>query len=127
MSQGPPTIEAETQQVLDELWNEGLILFALSVGKVIRVSDEYTIHFHDARMRTVSVLSHQDHSFRAAVRAAVLARVERLSGPLKNWKKTLDSLNRPTDTNDGAPPGLAMCVDAHIRRRYNVRHTRSLA
>ncbi|MDX6306128.1 MAG: hypothetical protein QOI77_3097 [Blastocatellia bacterium] len=88
MSQDPPTIEAETQQVLDELWNEGLTPFPLSVGKVIKGADGYIIDFHDARMRTARVRSNQDHSFREAVRAAVLERVARLSGPLKNWKKT---------------------------------------
>ena len=88
MSQPPLSIEAEAQQVLDELWNEELIPFPLSVGKVIKVSDEYTIHFHDARMRTVDVQADEDHSFKDAVRAAVLARVAKLSGPLTNWPKT---------------------------------------
>ena len=88
MSQPPLSIEAEAQQVLDELWNEELIPFPLSVGKVIKVSDEYTIHFHDARMRTVDVQSDKDHSFKDAVRAAVLARVAKLIGPLTNWPKT---------------------------------------
>ena len=88
MSQPPLSIEAEAQQVLDELWNEELIPFPLSVGRVINVADEYTIHFHDARMRTAHFKSDQDHSFKDAVRAAVLARVAKLSGPLKNWPKT---------------------------------------
>jgi hypothetical protein len=88
MSQPSLSIEAEAQQVLDELWNEKLIPFPLSVGRVIKVADEYTIHFHDARMRTARVQSDKDHSFKDAVRAAVLARVAKLSGPLKNWPKT---------------------------------------
>ena len=88
MSQPPLSIEAEAQQVLDELWNEKLIPFPLSVGRVIKVADEYTIHFHDARMRTAHIQSAQDHSFKDAVRAAVLERVSKLSGPLKDWPKT---------------------------------------
>jgi hypothetical protein len=87
MSQGPPTIDAEIQQVLDELWNEKLIPFPLRAGKVVRVHDEYTIHFHDARMRTARVRSTPGDSIRGDVRAAVLERVARLSGPLKDWKK----------------------------------------
>ncbi len=72
--------------MLDELLTEKLIPFPLSVGKVIKGSDDYTIHFHDARMRTARVRADQDHSFKNALRAAVLERVARLSGPLENWK-----------------------------------------
>ena len=42
------TIEAEAQQVLDELLNGKLIRFALNVGKITKGSREYTIHFYDS-------------------------------------------------------------------------------
>jgi hypothetical protein len=87
MTKNPLSVEAEVQLVLDDLWNEKLVPFALSVGKVTKDASEYTIHFHDARMRTVSVPLNRDHSFRDMVRTAVLARVAKLSGPLKNWRR----------------------------------------
>ena len=91
MPRDPLTIEAEVQQVLDELWGEKLIPFALTVGKITKASDEYTILFHDARMHSVRVRLSNGHPFRELVRAAVLARIAKLSGPLKNWhNKGLD-------------------------------------
>jgi predicted HAD superfamily Cof-like phosphohydrolase len=87
MSENPRSIEAEVQQVLDELWNENQIPFALTVGKVTKDVTEYTIHFHDARMRTASIVLDKNHSFRDLVRTAVLARVAKMSGPLKDWHK----------------------------------------
>ena len=87
MSENPRSIEAEVQQVLDELWNENQIPFALTVGKVTKDVTQYTIHFHDARMRTASIVLDKDHSFRDLVRTAVLARAAKISGPLKGWRK----------------------------------------
>lgn len=84
MSRTPPTIEAEAQQVLDELWKEKLIPFALNVGKMTKDSAEYTIHFYDSRIRTASVPLTKGSSFRALLRDAVLARVAQLRGPSKN-------------------------------------------
>ena len=79
----PLTIEAEAQQVLDELWNEHLIPFALTVGKITKTPDEFTIHFHDSRIRTARVPLIKNVSFRDMVRSAVLARVARMSGSLR--------------------------------------------
>jgi hypothetical protein len=76
------TLEAEAQQVLDELWTEKLIPFELSVGKLTKGMGEYTIHFHDSRIRTAVVHLIPHHSFRDMVRTAVLARVAQMSGPL---------------------------------------------
>jgi hypothetical protein len=84
MTKPPPTLEAEVQQVLDELWSEKLIPFELSVGKITREIGEYTIHFHDSRMSTAIVPLTEKHSSRDIIRSAVLARVARVSGPLKN-------------------------------------------
>jgi hypothetical protein len=82
MPRDPLTLEAEAQQVLDELWKEKLIPFALNVGKITKASAEYTIHFHDSRIRTASVPLTRDLSFRDMVRSAVLDRVAKMSGPL---------------------------------------------
>ena len=84
MPRDPLTLEAEAQQVLDELWNEKLIPFALNVGKITKAAAEYTIHFHDSRIRTARVPLTREHSFRDMVRSAVLDRVAKISGPLAN-------------------------------------------
>ena len=83
MPRDPLTLEAEAQQVLDELWNEKLIPFKLSVGKITKAPSEYTIHFYDSRIRTAIVPLTKGASFRDMVRSAVLARVDKMSGPLK--------------------------------------------
>jgi len=81
------TLEAEAQQVLDELWSEKAVPFALSVGKITKGIGEYTIHFHDSRIRTACIPLTEHHSFRDMVRAAVLARVAQISGPLQSSPK----------------------------------------
>jgi len=83
MPREPLTLEAEAQQVLDELWTEKLIPFALTVGKITKAPAEYTLHFYDSRIRTARVPLTKGHSFRDMVRSAVLARVAKMSGPLK--------------------------------------------
>lgn len=80
------TIETEAQQVLDELWREKLIPFSLSVGKITRDLEAYTLHFYDSRMSTTSVPLAERALFRGMVRSAVLDRVTKLSGPLKDWQ-----------------------------------------
>lgn len=91
MSRHPLTLEAEAQQVLDELWSEKLIPFALNVGEITRAMGEFTIHFHDSRINLARVSLSKGDSFRDTVRSAVLARVAKISGPLNNWpNKGLD-------------------------------------
>ena len=87
MRRVPPTIEAVVQQVLDELWNEKLIPFALNVGKITKASGEYTIHFHDSRIRTARIPFTRGLEFKDMVRTAVLDRVSNVSGPLKKLPK----------------------------------------
>ncbi len=81
------TLEAEAQQVLDELWSEKLIPFSLNVGKISKAAAEYTIHFYDSRIRTALVPLTEGHSFRDMVRVAVLDRVTKMSGPLEDSPK----------------------------------------
>ncbi|MEP6706277.1 MAG: hypothetical protein ABJC05_02090 [Pyrinomonadaceae bacterium] len=76
-------MKAEAQQVVDELWGEKLIPFALNVGKITKAPDDYTIHFHDSRLRTARVPLAGGSSFRDMVRSSVLDRVDKMSGPLK--------------------------------------------
>jgi len=64
----PLTLEAEAQQVLDELWAEKLIPFELSVGKLTKGMGEYNIHFHDSRIRTALIPLTPNHSFKDMVR-----------------------------------------------------------
>jgi hypothetical protein len=79
----PLSLEAEAQQVLAELWSEKVIPFELHVGKLTKDIGEYTIHFHDSRIRTALIPLMKEKSFRDMVREAVLTRVAQMSGPLK--------------------------------------------
>ena len=87
MPRDPLSLEAEAQQVLDELWDEKLIPFPLNVGKITKASAEYTIHFYDSRIHSARVPLTRGHSFRELVRSAVLDRVAKMSGPLKDSPK----------------------------------------
>jgi hypothetical protein len=78
----PENHKAKAQKVLVALWNEQLIPFELTVGKLTKSGEEYTIHFHDSRIRTAKILVPNDRHFADLVRAAVLDRVGRMSGPL---------------------------------------------
>ena len=87
MPRAPLTLEAEAQEVLDELLAEKLIPFALNVGKITKAPDEYTIHFYDSRITTAHVPLTKGDSLRALVRSAVLDRVANISSPLKSSPK----------------------------------------
>ncbi|MCU1265950.1 MAG: hypothetical protein JWM21_2268 [Acidobacteria bacterium] len=73
----PLSMKTEAQEVLNELWAEKAIPFELSVGRLTKGADGYTIHFYDSRIRTVCVPL-TGHSFKDLVRIAVLARVAKL-------------------------------------------------
>jgi hypothetical protein len=75
-------LEAGSQQVLEELWSEGRLPFALRVGKITKAPGEYIIHFYDSRIHSAHVPLSESHSFTDIVRSAVLARVEEIGGPL---------------------------------------------
>ena len=87
MPPDPLSLEAEAQQVLDELLAEKLVPFPLNVGKITKASAEYTIHFYDSRIHSARVPLTRAHSFRDLVRSAVLDRVAKMSGPLKDSPK----------------------------------------
>jgi hypothetical protein len=85
MPHPPLPLEAEAQQVLDELWSEKLIPFALKVVKISKAPGEYTIHFFGSRIRTVRIARTGRRSFGDLVRSAVLARVTRKMSKSLNW------------------------------------------
>ena len=70
--------------MLDDLWAENLIPFQLTAHKVESIGlEEYIVRFHDSRLHSVDVSWKNLDSFKDALRAAVLARVARLTGPLQ--------------------------------------------
>ena len=83
MAKESKPLETEAQAVLDELWREKLIPFALNVGKITEHSGHHTIHFHDSRIYTADIPLGADQSWGDRVRAAVLARVAELRDTLE--------------------------------------------
>ena len=74
--------KVDAQQALDELFNENLIPFRLVAHALESVgSEEYIVRFRDSRLPSVDISWLEGKCFKVAFRAAVLDRVERLSGP----------------------------------------------
>ncbi len=80
----PDDLTLEAQKALDELWKAKILPFKLNVGKIISTGSNYSIHFHDSRLHSVTVTCQDEQSFKDLVRAAVLHEGSKLSGPL-NW------------------------------------------
>lgn len=79
----------DAQRVLDELLKAQLIPFPLEAQKLDTIGrNEYIVRFHDSRLRSVDVSCADDQAFAVAFRAAVIGRVDRLSGPLKRLART---------------------------------------
>jgi hypothetical protein len=77
------SLRLEAQAALDELMQEHKLPFNLEARKIAsKVPSQYTIHFYDARLRSITVVWEEGQSFKEIVRTAVLDRVSRLSGPL---------------------------------------------
>ena len=75
--------ELEAQQILNELFTEHLLPFKLYAAKIELTSqDEYTVRFHDSRLRSVDLSWSSGENFKEIFRTAVLERVKRLSGPV---------------------------------------------
>ena len=79
MIKTPLTFEAEVQHVLNGLWGERLIPFALSVGKITTDNGEYTIHFHDSRIYAVNLAWTIGDALMDLVLSAILARMNVMS------------------------------------------------
>ena len=81
----PDTLKQEAQAVLDELMREGELPFLLEAREIIpEEGSQYTIRFHDSRMRSVTVRWEEGEPFKEVFRAGVLDRVSNLSG---TWDK----------------------------------------
>jgi hypothetical protein len=74
---------AEAQQVLDELLSKKLIPFAFKAYSVnTNGRGEYVVRFNDSRIHSCRFFWKEGENFKEVVRAAVLERVNRMSGPL---------------------------------------------
>jgi hypothetical protein len=77
--------KAEAQQVLDDLLRERLIPFTLTVGSMLdQGSSLCKVDFYDSRMRFAEFSWAEGQSFKDVFRAAVLDRVDRITGPLNS-------------------------------------------
>jgi hypothetical protein len=75
--------QAEIQPLLDELLREGLIPFALTAYSTqSNDGGGYLISFNDSRIHSCKFSWKEGEDFKEIVRAAVLARVASMSGPL---------------------------------------------
>jgi hypothetical protein len=74
---------AQAQQVLDELLSKKLIPFALKAYSVnTNGRGEYVVRFNDSRIHSCRFAWKEAENFKQVLRAAVLERVNRMSGPL---------------------------------------------
>ena len=74
--------QADSQQALDKLFNDKLIPFKLVAEKVTdERHGEFTVHFYDSRLRSVSIVLKQGASFMDQTRAAVLSRLKNAAHP----------------------------------------------
>ena len=74
---------AVVQQVLDELLSQKLIPFALiAYGVNTNGQGEYVVPFKDSRIHSCRFFWKESEDFKQVARAAILERVNRMSGPL---------------------------------------------
>lgn len=73
----------QAQEVLAELLSEELIPFALTAYSLnTNGRGEYVVHFNDSRIHSCRFSWKEGEKFKEVVRAAVLERVDRMSGRL---------------------------------------------
>jgi len=76
-------LEAEIQPILHELLSEGVIPFALTkYGVQANGRGEYLVSFNDSRIRSCRFSWKEGENFKEVFRAAIIDRVNRMSGPL---------------------------------------------
>jgi hypothetical protein len=79
-------IQLRVQDTLDELLTEHLIPFKLTAQRVNADGlGEYIVPFYDSRIHSMTFSWEDGSSFKEVVRAAVLDRVKRMTGPLKSF------------------------------------------
>ncbi|HEX6187551.1 MAG TPA: hypothetical protein VFZ40_05700 [Pyrinomonadaceae bacterium] len=75
--------QAEIQPILDELLRKEMIPFALTSSSVqANGLGEYLVAFNDSRIHSCRFSWKEGEDFNEAFRAAIIARVNRRSGPL---------------------------------------------
>ena len=75
----------KVQETLDELLSNGQLPFSLTAYDVKKLTvDDYTVHFHDSRVHSISFALKTGASFKEVVRAAVLQRIATLENPFCN-------------------------------------------
>jgi len=76
-------MKLRVQETLDELFSEHLIPFELTAHQVKPDGQgNYVVPFYDSRMHSIRFCSKDGGQVREVVRAAVLARLKIMSGPL---------------------------------------------
>ena len=76
-------MKLRVQETLDELFNETLLPFELTAHHVNAEHGEYVVPFYDSRIHSIRFSWKDDGRLKELVRAAVLDRVSKMSGPLK--------------------------------------------
>ena len=68
--------QADSQQALDNLFDDKLIPFKLVAQKVTdERHGEFTVHFYDSRLHSVNIVLNKGSSFVDQIRTAVLSRL----------------------------------------------------
>lgn len=81
------SLEAEIQPILDELLREGMLPFPLTeYGLQPNGRGEYLVSFNDSRIHSCRFSWKEGQDFKEVFRAAIIERVNRMSGPLQMRK-----------------------------------------
>lgn len=75
-------IKLRVQQELDWLLGEHMIPFELTAYLVATNAREHVVRFNDSRIHSFHFCWQEGEDFKAVVRAAILDRVNNMSGPL---------------------------------------------
>ena len=91
MKKNTEEIKLRVQEVLDELFREHLIPFELIAYIVATNGREYVVRFNDSRIHSFHFYWQEGEDFKAVVTAAILDRVNIISGPLRSQTLTAKS------------------------------------
>jgi hypothetical protein len=83
-------LKLKVQETLDELLTERRIPFALTAQRIKREDvGKYEVPFYDSRLHSIRSSLEVGSSLKQVVRAAVLDRIKKMSGPLSDWTATV--------------------------------------